>query len=154
MRVEDRQVSVVDTELRETFRHGLGVDDLVVEAVFGDDVQDGTRLGVVGRSHEQAPGEPPQFATGLRLELLPEGVGVPHERHVPAVVGLHAAEDPGLTAGGAAVATGGEAVVGDDLGSAGRQPPGGLAADRAGADDRDAFPRHVVLLAGWPDVPV
>lgn len=146
MRVEDRQVPVVDTELRETFCQGRVVDDFVVEAVLGDDVQDGPHLGVVGRAHEQASREPAQFAAGLRLKLFPQGVGMPYERDVPAVVGLHTAEDPGLTAGRAAVVAGGEAVVGDGLGSAGRQPPGGLAADRSGTDDGDAFPRgHVVL---------
>ncbi len=140
MTVEDHKVSVVDAELREAPGHRLGVDHLVVEAVLGDDVDDGTHLRVVGRPHDQGSGQPPQLPAGLRLQLLPEKVGVPDERHIAAVVGLHAAEDPGLTARGAAVVAGGEAVIRHDLGAPCRQSPGGLAAHRAGTDDGDPFP--------------
>ncbi|MGP3963027.1 hypothetical protein ACTWPT_44260 [Nonomuraea sp. 3N208] len=62
------------------------------------------------------------------------------ERDVPRVLEVCTAEDPGLATGGTAVVAGGEPVVSDDLGAAGRQPPSGLAAHRSDADDGDALP--------------
>jgi hypothetical protein len=132
-------VAVLDAELREAFGERLGVEDLVVEAVLGDGLQDGRHLLVFRGSHQQASGQAAQFAAGLPLELLPQGVGVLEQRDVAGVLEVGAAEDPGLAAGRAAVVARGEAVVPDDLGSAGRQAPGGLAAHRSDADDGDAL---------------
>lgn len=79
MGVEEHLVALVDAELWEALGHRLGVDHLVVEAVLGDAVHDGTHLGVVGRPHDQGSGQAAQFPSGLRQQLLPEGVGVPDE---------------------------------------------------------------------------
>lgn len=81
-----------------------------------------------------------QLTAGLLLKPLPQGVGVLEQRDVAGVLEVRAAEDPGLTACGTAVVAGGEPVVPDDLGTSGRQPPGGLAAHRSDADDGDALP--------------
>ena len=138
--VEYGRVAVLDAVLREALGERVGVEHLVVEVVLGDGLQDGGHLLVLGRPHQQASGQAAQLAAGLLLEPLPQGVGVLEERDVPGVLEVGAAEDPGLAAGGAAVVAGGEAVVADDLGAAGRQPPGGLAAHRSDADDGDALP--------------
>lgn len=146
--VEYGRVAVLDPELREALGERLGVQNLVVQAVLGDGLEDRGHLLVLRRPHQQASGQPAQFAAGVLLELLPQGVGVLEQRDVPGVLEVRAAEDPGLAAGGAAVVARGEAVIPDDLGSACGQSPGGLAAHRSDAYDGDALlGRHKGFLS-------
>lgn len=152
--VEHGRVGVLDPELRQALGERRGVEHLVVEAVFGDGLEDRGHLVVIGRTHQQAAGQAAQFAAGLLLELLPQGVGVLEQRHVPRILEVGAAEDAGLATGRTAVVARGVAVVADDLDSAGGQAPGGLAAHRSDTDDGDALAgRHErgPFVSGWVD---